>query len=150
VSEFDQYAHSYEALLRDPLRDTFSSDHSFFHRRKWELIRDFFASRRQDTHRMDWLDVGCGQGELLELGASQFRRAAGCDPSRSMLSETSKAVGRATELSVQTRATALPFPDQSFDFVTAVCVPSCPRARSNASYSIHPASSPSPGNLLSD
>ena len=71
---------------------------------------------------MDWLDVGCGQGELLELGAAQFRHAAGCDPSYGMLKGTSKTNACAAELQVQTRTTALPFPDQSFDLVTAVCV----------------------------
>ncbi len=122
MSEFDNYADSYHALLRDPLRDGFSPDRNFFHRRKWELIREFFLGRQQDTRHMDWLDVGCGQGELLELGASAFRTAAGCDPSCRMLTGTAKPGGRAIELKLQTHPTTLPFPDQSFDLVTAVCV----------------------------
>ena len=44
--EFDRYAPEYSSLLNDPLRDRFASDPVFFHRRKWMLIRDFFAQLR--------------------------------------------------------------------------------------------------------
>lgn len=122
MSEFDSYAPRYEEMLRDPLRDTFSSGSAFFHRRKWQLIREFFASRQQDTKKMSWLDVGCGQGELLELGVSSFGRAAGCDPSCSMLKGARVERSSPIEAHMQASPSQLPFPDQSFDFVTAVCV----------------------------
>ncbi len=63
--EFDQYAPEYSTLLNDPLRDRFTSDPVFFHRRKWMLIRDFFAQRRINSSKLRWLDVGCGQGRAL-------------------------------------------------------------------------------------
>ena len=115
--EFDEYAHEYSDLLRDPIRDGFVTDPRFFHQRKWMLIRNFFARHKTDLTRLQWLDVGCGRGELLELAGSHFDRAVGCDPSVRMM-ETC----RTNEVYEQPSPVELPFPNSSFDFVTAVCV----------------------------
>lgn len=115
--EFDQYAATYSALLRDPIRDGFSGDPLFFHSRKWMLIRDFFKAHDIDSRSLEWLDVGCGQGELLRTAGLHFARAAGCDPSRQMIASHSSA-----QIYEQSQATDLPFPNCSFDFITAVCV----------------------------
>jgi SAM-dependent methyltransferase len=117
ASEFDLYAASYSRLLQDPLRDRFAGDSAFFHLRKWMLIRDFLARHHLQPSTLTWLDVGCGPGELLKLAGANFRRAVGCDPSRKM-------VGSCTSLQVfeQPSPSGLPFPDQSFDLVTAACV----------------------------
>jgi SAM-dependent methyltransferase len=64
-----------------------------------------------------WLDVGCGQGELLELSGHNFAQAIGCDPSVSMLSS-----GGTFSMREQPSIVELPFDDHSVDFVTAVCV----------------------------
>jgi ubiquinone/menaquinone biosynthesis C-methylase UbiE len=70
-----------------------------------------------DTHTLDWIDVGCGQGDLLRLGRQYFRSAAGCDPSEGMLESCS-------DLNVRTQPSmmSLPFESESFDLVTIVCV----------------------------
>jgi SAM-dependent methyltransferase len=115
--EFDQYAAEYSHLLADPVRDFFAGNHLFFHRRKWMLIQDFFARQKVDCSRLSWLDVGCGQGDLLRLAGANFARAVGCDPSGGMIQSCGSA--RVCE---QPSAAELPFPDNSFDFVTAVCV----------------------------
>ncbi len=115
--EFDRYAADYSELLRNPIRDCFSSDADFFHRRKWMIIRDFLARRKVDSASLSWLDVGCGQGELLRIAKSHFGHAAGCDPSSQMI--RSSTFGG---VCLQPSPAELPFPDQSFDFVTAVCV----------------------------
>jgi SAM-dependent methyltransferase len=122
MSEFDSYAPRYDDLLRDPLRDRFTSGSAFFHWRKWELIRRFFAERERDTHQLDWLDVGCGQGELLKLGSANFRHVAGCDPSANMIAGLAVTRSMGVDVRAQSQAAELPFPDQSFDFITAVCV----------------------------
>jgi SAM-dependent methyltransferase len=116
-AEFDQYATEYSHLLNDPLRDRFTSDPVFFHRRKWMLIRDFFALRKVNPSNLRWLDVGCGQGELLRLAGGSFAQAVGCDPSSGMIQSCP-----GEELYQQPSPAELPFPDHSFDFVTAVCV----------------------------
>src|SRR5260370_232628 len=116
-AEFDRYAPEYSSLLNDPLRDRFASDPVFFHRRKWMLIRDFFARRRVNPSNLSWLDVGCGQGELLRLAGGSFAQAAGCDPSSRMIQSCAE-----QQVYKQPSPAELPFPDRSFDFVTAVCV----------------------------
>jgi SAM-dependent methyltransferase len=115
-AEFDRYASDYEALLEDPLRDRFKKTGDFFHRRKWLLIQEFFRRQRFPITRSEWLDVGCGKGELLALGRASFARVVGCDPSEEMSKSAT------VEVRHQVSPDVLPCADQSFDFVTAVCV----------------------------
>ena len=68
-------------------------------------------------HTASWLDIGCGQGELLRLGQSAFARVAGCDLSQEMLKAS-----EGLEVRLQTTPISLPFDSESFEFVTAVCV----------------------------
>jgi len=116
-AEFDRYAQNYDELLRDPVRDVFARNNAFYHRRKWILIADYLERHKLAPGNLEWLDVGCGKGELLGWGRSHFRRVAGCDPSREMARD----VG-GIEVQPQEAPDTLPFPDISFDFVTAVCV----------------------------
>jgi ubiquinone/menaquinone biosynthesis C-methylase UbiE len=64
-----------------------------------------------------WLDVGCGRGDLLELGGGNFLQAVGCDPAAAMLPSNSS-----FKTHKQPSLVELPFTDGSFDFVTVVCV----------------------------
>jgi len=64
-----------------------------------------------------WLDVGCGQGELLALAGSNFLQAAGCDPSAGMLPSSAS-----FKTYQQASLVELPFASGSVDFVSAVCV----------------------------
>jgi SAM-dependent methyltransferase len=115
--EFDQYAPSYAELLDDPARNRFARDPLHFHRRKWALIESFLKWTNQTISAQTWLDVGCGHGELLELGGENFAQAMGCDPSSSMLSSNAS-----FKMYRQPSLVELPFEDHSIDFVTAVCV----------------------------
>ena len=72
----------------------------------------------------DVLDVGCGDGALASAMAARGAKATGVDPDPAML-----AAARSREATVGQRATflegrveRLPFPDASFDVVTAVTV----------------------------
>lgn len=116
-SEFDAYAPSYAELLDDPARDRFAQDRLHFHRRKWLLIKRLLNRSGVNVATRRWLDVGCGQGELLELAGRNFAQATGCDPSAGMLSSQSS-----IEVHKQPSPIELPFADGSVDFVTAVCV----------------------------
>jgi|ERR1019366_1921726 SAM-dependent methyltransferase len=115
-NEFDDYAERYSALLADPLRDHFANI-EFFHQRKLTLIREFFHRSALNSKRSSWIDIGCGQGDLLRLGMAEFGLAVGCDVSPAML-------GRAEGLQVrrQDKDDVLPFPNDFADFATAVCV----------------------------
>jgi SAM-dependent methyltransferase len=120
--DFDKFAQSYDALLRDPIRDRFTAGGSqFFHARKCELIREHYRRRAIDTHRLAILDLGCGKGELLQLLRSDFAEAAGCDPSAEMLASGGLAASGIIART-QTEPLVVPFEDRRFDLVTAVCV----------------------------
>jgi SAM-dependent methyltransferase len=115
--EFDQYAPAYAQLLDDPIRNHFARDPLHFHRRKWILIQSLLKRAEVDPRTQRWLDVGCGQGELLSLAGSYFASAQGCDPSAGMLSPNAS-----IKTYVQPSLVELPFECNSIDFVTAVCV----------------------------
>jgi SAM-dependent methyltransferase len=117
MAEFDDVASSYEDLLKDPIRDRFSTGTGFFHKRKLLLIKEFLQSQGALSKRLDWVDIGCGKGDLLKLGVSEFATAKGCDVSVEMLKECED-----LDVRVQEDPGTLPFADASADFVTAVCV----------------------------
>ena len=111
--EFDRLARQYDELLHHPAREMFADSAGFFHQRKWEMIERL----RLDVAAAEWLDVGCGRGELLRCGAGRVRRAAGCDPSAEML-----AAAAGLDVRWQDDPARLPYADASFDLLTAACV----------------------------
>jgi ubiquinone/menaquinone biosynthesis C-methylase UbiE len=117
MPEFDKYAQTYEELLHDPIREKFAPGSDFFFARKWELLRDYMAHSGIDAGKSAWLDVGCGKGDLLRLGAPAFERVAGCDVSGGMMEDCG-----GIEVALQPAPAKLPYADNSFDLITAVCV----------------------------
>jgi SAM-dependent methyltransferase len=115
--EFDSYARDYAALLHDPIRERFAPESRFFIQRKLDVIRAFCAERKLDMRTLEWLDVGCGRGDLLRMGRPFFAASAGCDLSQGMLEAC-----RDLEVRRQDTAEQIPWADASFDFITAVCV----------------------------
>ncbi|WP_243305003.1 class I SAM-dependent methyltransferase [Geothrix oryzisoli] len=115
--EFDGFAGQYRELLKDPIREAFTKDSGFFAERKRQVFAAFFARQGMDPHRMRWLDVGCGQGELMSMAQADFAGSAGCDPSAEMLARAGN-----PNVRVQRTPTSIPYPDESFEFVSAVCV----------------------------
>jgi len=116
--EFDQYAHDYASLLRDPIRDRFSRDSIFFYQRKWRLLKEFLNRAGFDAATSAWLDIGCGAGQLLQLGQAAFREVSGCDPSAGMLHAGCSGI----PVECQPDPLVLPYAAARFDLVTAVCV----------------------------
>jgi len=114
---FNAYASDYAELIRDPIREKFAATNRFFFERKLQIICGFYKRLGVAMQKLDWLDVGCGQGDLLRVGRGFFKSSAGCDPSEGMLESCS-------DLNVRTQASmvSLPFDSQSFDFLTVVCV----------------------------
>jgi ubiquinone/menaquinone biosynthesis C-methylase UbiE len=116
-AEFDDFADRYEEILKDPIRDRFGGDPLFFHRTKFDILVNHLGQTARRPEELEWLDVGCGTGELLQLGGASFSRACGCDVSE----ESLKYCGEIA-VKVQNSPESIPFPDQSFDVVTAACV----------------------------
>ncbi|MFO0899265.1 MAG: class I SAM-dependent methyltransferase [Pirellulales bacterium] len=115
--EFDGFGQEYRRLLKHPIRDWFAPSGLYFVRRKLEVMQAFFAKHGLATQNLRWLDVGCGQGDLLRLGRGEFKEVAGCDPSPEMLRCCADLPVR-----VQTSADELPYAQASFDLATLVCV----------------------------
>jgi len=115
--EYDQYSDAYKTLSTDPIRERFAPGSEFFHKRKWLLLAEYMERTGIRPQKSAWLDVGCGQGDLLRYGVDHFGELAGCDLSTGML-EACKGL----KVTPQTEPTGLPFPDKSFDLITAVCV----------------------------
>lgn len=115
-AEFDNYAKHYSALLEDPLRDRFANS-DFFCTRKLILIREFFHRFGLDSEQSSWVDIGCGQGNLLRLGKAEFGLSTGCDVSPAMLRGC-----EGLRVLCQEQDDVLPFADGFADFATAVCV----------------------------
>jgi ubiquinone/menaquinone biosynthesis C-methylase UbiE len=116
-TEFDAYAKEYAELIRDPIREKFAGAGRFFFERKRQVIQEFYNRLGLNTRTLNWLDVGCGQGDLLRAAREDFKSVTGCDPSEQML-------GFCPDFAVkhQPSMDRLPFEDSTFDFVTAVCV----------------------------
>lgn len=117
MAEFDEYAGNYQKLVGDPVRDWFGPGDHFFFVRKWELLAKHLRSLGMRPESLSWLDIGCGRGDLLRIGAPCFQRAVGCDVSEGMLADAA-----GLEVFPQPSPTELPFSDRSFDLATAVCV----------------------------
>jgi SAM-dependent methyltransferase len=114
---FDDFAGNYAELIKDPIRDKFAATSDFFFERKIQVILRFFRKAGIQPEKLDWLDIGCGQGNMLRAGLPFFKSAAGCDPSKGMLQACTGLKVRAQE-----SLDKLPFADASFDFITTVCV----------------------------
>jgi SAM-dependent methyltransferase len=115
--EFDRLAPEYKELLNDSVREYFAPGSEFFVSRKVDMLLGFAASQGIDTHQVTWLDVGCGQGDLLRAARHHFGRALGCDVSSGMIAEC-----RDLDVVHQPDPTRLPFDDSSVDWITAVCI----------------------------
>jgi SAM-dependent methyltransferase len=116
-AEFDPFAGNYDEMLADPLRTRFASSSEFFHRRKLEVLRGRLSAAGRSPGNLDWLDVGCGRGDLLRMGMAEFASASGCDVSPQALKYCA-----GMSVRQQKQSDTIPFEAQSFDLVTAACV----------------------------
>jgi ubiquinone/menaquinone biosynthesis C-methylase UbiE len=117
IHEFDEFAHEYHESLMDPVRAFFASGTDYFHRRKFELLQKLLHVRGLSSANLNWIDVGCGQGDLLKLGAGKFQSLAGCDVSSGMLARCN-----GLDVRLQVEIHRLPFRSATADIITAVCV----------------------------
>jgi ubiquinone/menaquinone biosynthesis C-methylase UbiE len=115
--EFDRLAPEYKELLNDSVREYFAPGSEFFVSRKIDMLVEFAASQGIDTRQAIWLDVGCGQGDLIRAAQHHFGKAMGCDVSSGMIAEC-----RDLEVVHQPDPMRLPFPNSSVDWITAVCI----------------------------
>jgi len=105
----------FETLYEQMDRDRFSNAFTYG-RHKIDVVLDRELSRLPAGSRV--LDVGCGTGVYLRRFAKLGFIPAGLEPAAGML-EVCRRNNPSVDI-VQGVATALPFPDASFDAVTAI------------------------------
>ena len=84
-------------------------------------LRDIVVAMVDGPAGLRVLDVGCGTGKQLERFAAEGAAVAGVDTSPAMLGRAREALGDRADLRL-VDAQCLPFPDASFDIVTATLV----------------------------
>lgn len=84
-------------------------------------LRDIAVAMVAPRAGMRVLDVGCGTGRQLERYVAAGCAVAGVDKSPAMLGRAREALGESVDLRLAD-AQSLPFPDASFDIVTATLV----------------------------
>lgn len=116
--EFDQISsQGYQELLDDPLRSSLGGDQAYFDQRKVDHMTDTLLGADTCTGDPKHLDVGCGEGRVLELLRQGFEgQFYGVDVSRGML-KTLSISGTALF-----DGQCLPFPDDCFDSMSMACV----------------------------
>jgi len=117
--DFDEYAKDYEDSVDRSVSFT-GRDSAFYARRKVEILEDIVRPGLGSLQGLNLLDVGCGTGTTDRYLAPRVRRLHGVDISEEMLVKAQRNVPKA-EFSWYD-GEKLPFDDESFDVVTAICV----------------------------
>lgn len=128
--EFDSFSEEVLGGMEDPLKRLIGGGGNPFISRKaaWlirylkELACDFC---RQDGEKFQFLDFGCGGGELLQELRKQGLDAelTGCDVSKQMLTRARERwrTGKAPDFQL-IHGNITPFSNHSFDVITVCCV----------------------------
>jgi ubiquinone/menaquinone biosynthesis C-methylase UbiE len=91
----------------------------FFQEMNQQRVRALLCELAKSTPRERLLDLGCGTGLILDLAHDLFNELEGIDITPEMLAKVKQRVNVRTQLA---SAESLPFPDNTFDAVTAYSV----------------------------
>ena len=119
VTDFDGHAVHYEASVDRSVSFT-GRDSAFYARRKVEILEDVVRPGLGSLQGLNLLDVGCGTGTTDRYLAPRVRKLHGVDISEEMLVKAQRNVPKAKFAWYD--GEKLPFADESFDVVVAICV----------------------------
>ncbi len=102
------------------MADSYDRDEPHFRPENREKVRMNLLRVAERTGTGRLLDIGCGTGFVISLLAKTFDEVHGIDPTRAMLDKVDTSPGNITLH--EGVAEDLPFPDASFDLVTAYSV----------------------------
>lgn len=88
----------------------------FFNEANRQRVRALLWELAQSTPAERLLDVGCGTGLVLDLAHDLFKELDGIDITPEMLAKVTPRANVRTQLAT---AESIPFPDRTFDLVTA-------------------------------
>ncbi len=117
--DFDEHATLYEDTVDRSVSFT-GRDSAFYARRKVEILEDIVRPGLGSLQGLKLLDVGCGTGTTDRYLAPRVRHLHGVDISEEMLFKASENVPKAQFSWYD--GEKLPFDDETFDVVTAICV----------------------------
>jgi ubiquinone/menaquinone biosynthesis C-methylase UbiE/glycosyltransferase involved in cell wall biosynthesis len=117
--DFDEYAKVYEDSVDRSVSFT-GRDSAFYARRKVEILEDIVRPGLGSLQGVKLLDVGCGTGTTDRYLARRVRTLHGVDISEEMLVKAQCNVPKAEFAWYD--GEKLPFADESFDVVVAICV----------------------------
>ena len=126
-AEFDDYAkESYSAGMEDGFKRLMGETARIFLEHKSAWMIDYLRKAGFHTRDKALLDVGCGTGTFLQILREQgyAGKLDGCDVSSAMLEQSAQLffLGQPPSFHHLKPGEALPFAEESFDFVTIVCV----------------------------
>jgi ubiquinone/menaquinone biosynthesis C-methylase UbiE len=102
------------------MADTYEQDEPHFRPENRAKVRANLLRIAEGTGTRRFLDIGCGTGFVIGLVADMFDEIHGIDPTHAMLDKVDVSTGNITLH--EGIAEALPFPDGTFDLVTAYSV----------------------------
>jgi ubiquinone/menaquinone biosynthesis C-methylase UbiE len=102
------------------MADSYDRDEPHFRPENRDKVRRNLLRVAERTGTGRLLDIGCGTGFVISLLADTFDEVHGIDPTRAMLDKVDTSLGNITLH--EGVAEDLPFPDASFDLVTAYSV----------------------------
>jgi ubiquinone/menaquinone biosynthesis C-methylase UbiE len=117
--DFDEFATMYDDAVDRSVSFT-GRDAAFYARRKAEILEEIVRPRLGSLQGLSLLDVGCGTGTTDRHFASRVRKLHGVDVSEEMLVHARRTVPKADFSWYD--GEKLPFADETFDVVVAVCV----------------------------
>ena len=117
--DFDEYATVYEDSVDRSVSFT-GRNAAFYARRKVEILEDIVRPGLGSLQGVKLLDVGCGTGTTDRYLAGRVRTLHGVDISEEMLVKAQRNVPKAKFAWYD--GEKLPFADESFDVVVAICV----------------------------
>ena len=117
--DFDSYALRYEEVVDQSVSFT-GRGSAFFAARKVEILEKIVDPEVGPLEELSLLDVGCGTGTTDRFFMPRVRSLYGVDISEEMLDKARAAVPDATYSWYD--GEKLPFPDEAFDVVIAICV----------------------------
>ena len=117
--DFDEFAKGYEDSVDRSVSFT-GRDSAFYARRKVEILEDIVRPGLGSLQGLNLLDVGCGTGTTDRYLAPRVRKLHGVDISEEMLVKAQQNVPQAKFSWYD--GEKLPFADETFDVVTAICV----------------------------
>ena len=119
IMDFDSFAESYEREVAEAIRFA-GIPHRFFLDAKLDHMLDTLRRRFENLRRLRVLDLGCGTGLVDHLLKVHLPKLVGVDISEKVLQA---AKFRNPEIDYRHLTDdVLPFGDQSFDVVFAICV----------------------------